>query len=158
MVRRRMVERPFWVALLLLLLISVIFFPVVGFNFINYDDPAYISGNVHVARGLTWAGVGWAFTHSCVANWHPVTWLSHMLDCNLYGLFPGGHHLTNVMFHLADSVLVFLLLRYLTGAFWRSAVVATLFAVHPLHVESVAWVSERKDVLSAFFGLSCLWT
>jgi len=101
--------------------------------------------------------VGWAFTHSHSANWHPMTWLSHMLDCQCYALNPAGHHLTSLLFHTANSVLLFLLLRFLTGAVWRSACVAAFFALHPMHLASVAWIAERKDVLSAFFGLLCLW-
>lgn len=145
------------VAALLVLMVLAIYQPVTRFEFINCDDPAYINTNLHVVRGLTWEGLGWAFTHSCVGNWHPVTFITHMLDCQLYGPDAGGHHLTSLIFHAADSVLLFLLLRSLTGAFWRSSVVAGLFAVHPAHVESVAWIAERKDVLSAFFGLLCLW-
>ena len=102
-------------------------------------------------------GVQWAFTSLYASNWHPLTWLSHMLDCQIYGLKPGGHHVTNLLLHLVNSLLLFGLLKRLTGALWRSALVAALFALHPLHVESVAWVSERKDVLSAFFFMLTLW-
>ena len=111
----------------------------------------YVYENPQVSRGLTAQGIAWAFTHSHGANWHPLTWLSHMLDCQLYGLSAGGHHLTNVLLHAATAVLLFLVLRRMTGGFWPSALVAALFAVHPLRVESVAWVAERKDVLSGLF-------
>ena len=116
----------------------------------------YVTENPHVLEGLTWPGVAWAFTSSAASNWHPVTWLSHMVDCQLYGLRPAGHHLTNVLLHSANTLLLFLILSRMTGAMWRSACVAALFAWHPLHVESVAWVAERKDVLSAFFFLLTL--
>ena len=110
-----------------------------------------------VRAGLTWPGVKWAFTAVHSSNWHPLTWLSHMLDCQLYGLNPRGHHLTNVVFHLANTLLLFLFWARITGALWPSALVAALFALHPLHVESVAWVSERKDVLSTCFWLATMW-
>ena len=116
----------------------------------------YVTHNPHVTGGLTWGNVGWAFRTGYASNWHPLTWLSHMLDAELYGLKPGGHHLTNLLLHTANAVLLFLLLRRLTRAEWRSGLVAGLFALHPLHVESVAWVAERKDVLSAFFFLLTL--
>ena len=108
--------------------------------------------------GLTWPGVVWAFESFSVTNWHPLTWLSHMLDCQLYGLKPAGHHLTNLLLHTASTLLLFLVLSRMTGALWRSACVAALFAWHPLHVESVAWVAERKDVLSTFFFMLTLWS
>ncbi len=132
-----------------------VFLPVVGLDFTNYDDPDYVT-HPRIQAGLTWESVSWAFTHAHSGNWHPLTSISHMLDCQLYGLKPAGHHLTNLLFHTTNSLLLFLLLRGLTGAVWRSACVAALFALHPLHVESVAWVAERKDVLSAFFGLLSL--
>src|SRR5208282_5651163 len=106
--------------------------------------------------GLTWPGVVWAFSIFSVANWHPLTWLSHMLDCQVYGLRPWGHHLTNLLLHTGSTLLLFLALSRMTGALWRSSCVAALFAWHPLHVESVAWVAERKDVLSAFFFMLTL--
>jgi tetratricopeptide (TPR) repeat protein len=120
-------------------------------EFVDYDDDQYVYGNPMVARGLTLKGFVWAFAHVHSNNWHPLTWLSHMLDCQLYGLHPGGHHLTNVLLHTATVILLFLVLRQMTGALWRSAFVAAVFAVHPLRVESVAWVAERKDVLSGLF-------
>lgn len=133
-----------------------VYLPAAELGFINFDDYAYVTGNPHVSSGLTWSGITWAFRSFHSSNWHPITWISHMLDCQLYGLKPAGHHLTNVLFHIANSLLLFRLLKGMTGALWRSAFVAGLFALHPLRVESVAWVAERKDVLSGFFGLLCL--
>ncbi|HEV2320537.1 MAG TPA: tetratricopeptide repeat protein [Verrucomicrobiae bacterium] len=130
--------------------------PVLWHGFINYDDPDYILNNPHVNTGLTRPGIVWAFTHAYAANWHPLTWISHMMDCQMFDLHPGGHHLINVLFHAANTVLLFVLLNDLTRARWRSAFVAALFGWHPLHVESVAWASERKDVLSAFFWMLTL--
>ena len=127
-----------------------------GHPFIFFDDNRYVTENPTVKAGLTWQGVTWAFTTLHVSNWHPLTWLSHMLDVELFGVNPGPHHLVNVAFHGANAVLVFLVFLRMTGATWRSALVAALFAVHPTHVESVAWVAERKDVLSTFFGLLAL--
>ena len=119
-------------------------------DFINYDDPDYVTANPHVQGGLNWEGVKWAFGNTKqAAYWAPVMWLSHMLACQLFGLNPWGHHLINVLLHAVNTALVFLLLRRLTGANWRSWMVAALFGLHPLRVESVAWVTERKDVLSA---------
>jgi tetratricopeptide (TPR) repeat protein len=126
------------------------------YEFVNYDDEDYVTANAQVSRGVTLGGIVWAFTHMHSANWHPLTWISHMVDCQFYGLNPGGHHLTNLLLHAANAILLFFLLRQMTGAFWRSAFVAALFAVHPLRVESVAWVSERKDVLSGLFFLLTL--
>lgn len=129
----------------------LVFGQTVGFQFVNFDDRDYVFKNPQVARGLTLEGIGWAFTRFYAANWHPLTWLSHMLDCQLYGLSPGGHHLTNVLLHAATAILLFLVLREMTGALWRSAFAAAVFAIHPLRAESVAWVAERKDVLSGLF-------
>ncbi len=148
---------PIGVCLLLAALILLAYWPVFHCEFINYDDQEYVTANSVVAQGLSWQGVAWAFTSGHSANWHPLTWLSHMLDVQLFGMHPAGHHLTNLLLHIANAMLLFLLLRGTTGALWRSALVAALFAVHPLHVESVAWVAERKDVLSTFFGLLSLW-
>jgi tetratricopeptide (TPR) repeat protein len=128
-----------------------VFGQTAGFGFVNYDDQAYVYENPMVARGLTLKGAVRAFTSFHASNWHPLTWLSHMLDCQLYGLHPGGHHLTNVLLHTGAVILLFLVLREMTGALWRSAFVAAVFAIHPLRVESVAWVAERKDVLSGLF-------
>jgi Flp pilus assembly protein TadD len=143
-----------WRTPVVCLALAAITFAVFGqtltHQFVNYDDETYVYDNPMVARGLTIKGIIWAF--SChAANWHPLTWLSHMLDCQLYGLHPGGHHLTNVLLHTATVIALFLVLRQMTGAFWRSAFVAAVFAIHPLRVESVAWVAERKDVLSGLF-------
>jgi tetratricopeptide (TPR) repeat protein len=126
---------------------------VIGNGFVHFDDPAYVSANSHVLAGLSREGFFWALTTLDTANWHPLTWLSHMLDVQMYGINPAGHHLTNVILHSVNALLLFLLLREMTGALWRSFLVAALFALHPLHVESVAWVSERKDVLCAFFWM-----
>ncbi len=122
-------------------------------EFIAYDDNAYITENARVQRGLTVDNVAWAFTTGHAANWHPLTWLSHMMDCQIHGLRPAGHHLTNVALHAANAVLLLLVLHAMTRALWRSAFVAAVFALHPLHVESVAWSAERKDVLCAFFRM-----
>jgi protein O-mannosyl-transferase len=145
-----------WVCLALVGLTLVVFGPVARHQFLNYDDDKYVTANAQVTHGLSWQNVGWAFQTGAANFWHPLTWLSHMLDCQLYGLRPGGHHLTSLGLHLLNTLLLFGLCRRLTGAGWRSALVAALFAVHPLHVESVAWVAERKDVLSTFFGLLSL--
>ncbi len=141
---------------LLALVTLVLYWPVTGFDFINYDDPQFVTSNAHVQGGLNWEGVKWAFSLNEGDYWHPLTWLSLMLDASLFGRKAGGFHFTNVAFHAANGVLLFLLLRRLTGAMWRSVVVAALFALHPLRVESVAWVTERKDVLSGCFGLLSL--
>ena len=133
-----------------------LYWPVTGYPFINFDDPEYIYENPVTQAGLTWHGFIWAFDGIHVGNWHPASWLSHMVDCQLFGLNAGGHHLVNVLFHIANTLLLFAFLRAATGCNWRSAFVAALFAWHPLHVESVAWVSERKDVLSTFFWLLTL--
>jgi tetratricopeptide (TPR) repeat protein len=124
-----------------------------GFEFVNYDDYHYVVENTHVATGLIWSNAAWALEAFWAGNWHPLTWISHQLDASLYGLAPGGHHVTNLVLHAANGVGLLLVLHSLTGALWRSAVVAALFAVHPLNVESVAWVSERKNVLSTLFWL-----
>ncbi len=147
---------------LCLILLTIGVFWRAGHNeFISLDDPWYITQNPHVFNGITFENVRWAFTATEMSNWHPLTWLSHMADCQLYGLDPAGHHLTSVAFHLGNTVLLFFVLELMTGALWRSAFVAALFAVHPLHVESVAWAAERKDVLSTFFWmltvLSYIW-
>jgi Flp pilus assembly protein TadD len=120
-------------------------------EFVNFDDYQYVSNNYHITSGFNKKNILWAFSSFYAANWHPLTWLSHTLDCQLYGLKPAGHHLTNLVFHLLNVLLLFFVLKGMTGAVWRSALVAALFGLHPLHVESVAWVSERKDVLSTFF-------
>jgi tetratricopeptide (TPR) repeat protein len=148
--------RPRVIGLLLALATLLAYLPATHDRFINYDDDDYITQNQVVQRGLTWAGVKWAFTTRHASNWHPLTWLSHMTDCELFHLNPGGHHFVNVLFHAANATLLFMLLLKLTDALWPCAFIAALFAWHPMHVESVAWVSERKDVLSTFFALLAL--
>jgi protein O-mannosyl-transferase len=145
-----------WICLGLVLLVLAVFGQVTHFQFVDFDDELTVYENPVVKQGLTAQSVGWAFTHVQVANWVPLTTLSHMLDCELFGVDAGGHHLVNVLFHAASVVLLFLVLREMTGNLWRSALVAAVFAVHPLRAESVAWVSERKDVLSGFFFLLTL--
>ncbi len=140
-----------WTCILLVLITLGIYYQTSNHHFINYDDPSYIIDNLHVNTGLNANNIAWAFTSVHSSNWHPVTWLSHMLDVQLFGLAPKGHHLVNVMFHLINTLLLYFLLFGTTKSHWKSSFVAALFALHPLHVESVAWVSERKDVLSAFF-------
>ncbi|PYJ45022.1 MAG: hypothetical protein DME80_04325 [Verrucomicrobia bacterium] len=134
----------------------LVFGQTLGHGFVNYDDPQYVYDNVEVTSGLTLHGVTWAFTHSHLNNWHPLTWLTHMLDWQLYERKAGGHHLTNLLLHTASVLLLFLVLSQMTGALWRSAFVAAIFAIHPLHVESVAWIAERKDVLSGVFFMLTL--
>ena len=141
----------------LVLATLTVYWQVGNYEFVNLDDDQYIVENSHVQKGLTSESVTWAFTTNHMANWHPLTWLSHMLDFQLYGLNPKGHHLANVVFHLLNTLLLFLVLQRMTGGLWRSGLVAALFALHPLHVESVAWVAERKDVLSTLFWILTLW-
>lgn len=126
-------------------------------DFVNFDDDRYVTDNPHVQHGFTGASIAWAFTTGRESNWHPVTWLSHILDCQIYGLKPWGHHLTALLLHLASTLLLFFLLRRMTGRIWPSAFVAAMFAVHPLHVESVAWVAERKDTLSTLLWMLTVW-
>jgi tetratricopeptide (TPR) repeat protein len=139
------------VCVFLALAVLAVFGQTRRFEFVNYDDNENVYENPIVRKGLTFPAIGWAFTHAQVSNWIPLTTLSHMLDCQIFGLNAGGHHLVNVLWHAANTVLLFLLLRQMTASLWRAAFVAALFGVHPLRAESVAWVSERKDVLSAFF-------
>ena len=147
------IDSPFLVSLFLVIAILTVYWQVQGHEFINYDDPSYVSKNPHVQTGLTLEGIAWSFTSMRAGNWHPLTWLSHMLDIQLYGMNPGRHHFTNVIFHIANTLLLFLVFRRMTESLWRSGFVAAMFALHPLHVESVAWVAERKDVLSTFFWM-----
>src|SRR3984893_1238058 len=149
-------ERTLLLCLLLTVVVIVSYRPVTHNGFI-YDDIGYITNNPHVKAGLTWATVKWAFTTYDQANWHPLTWLSHALDCRLFGLNPAGHHGVNVLLHAANAVLLFLLLQSATGFRWRSLMVAALFALHPMNVESVAWAAERKNVLSMLFFLLALY-
>ncbi len=135
-----------------------IFLPAVRFDFVNYDDPDYVFQNSQVLRGLTWDNLVWAFTTGAASNWHPLTWLSLMLDRECFGPGPAGFHFTNVILHTVNTLLLFTVLRIMTKARWASAFAAALFAVHPLHVESVAWIAERKDVLSTLFWMLTLWS
>ena len=145
-------------ALLLLLLTVVLFWPATSDYFIRYDDPEYVTENPHIQAGLSWASVKWAFGNTeQAAYWAPMMWLSHMVAFQVFQLRPEGHHLINIVLHAASTVLVFLVFTRMTGAPWRSLLLAALFGWHPLQVESVAWVAERKDVLSAFFGMLSLW-
>lgn len=148
--------RPRLVALLLALITLAACLPLLHTDFLRYDDSTYVTNNRVVQNGLTWDGIKWAFTTSRGGFWHPLTWLSHMLDCELFGLNSAAQHYVNALFHTANTILLLLLFFRLTGALWPSALVAGLFAWHPLHVESVAWLSERKDVLSTFFGMLTL--
>jgi tetratricopeptide (TPR) repeat protein len=145
------------IALVLALVTLGLYGPVLGHAFIDFDDDLYVTANPMVRQGWTWHGFAWAWTTGHAANWHPLTWLSHITDCALFGLQPAGHHATSALLHTANTVLLFVLLRRMTGAVWRAAVVAALFGWHPLHVESVAWVAERKDVLSTLFFLLTIW-
>lgn len=148
--------RPRIIGLLLALITLVVYLPAGRHDFIVFDDPDYVTENRVVQQGITAKGIAWAFTSFHASNWHPVTWLSHMLDCGLFGLNPGAQHIVSALIHAVNAVLVFVLLFQLTRKLWPAALVAALFAWHPLRVESVAWISERKDVLSLFFGLLCL--
>ena len=150
-------RRTVVVCLLLGLGTIALYASALAFNFVSFEDQLYVLNNPHVNQGITAGGLGWAFQAGYAGNWHPLTWLSHMLDCQFFGLRPGGHHATSVLLHAVNAVLLFLVLRRMTKAFWRSAAVAALFAWHPLHVEAVAWVADRKDVLSAFFFILVLW-
>lgn len=147
-----------WLAALLALATVALYWPSLKNGFVNYDDDRYVTANLQIQSGVTLENIHWALVHPVADNWHPLTVWSHMLICQICGLNPAGHHLANVILHAVNAGLVFLLFRRLTGALWRSFFVATLFAFHPLRVESVAWIAERKDVLSGFFGLLALWS
>src|SRR5262249_15343234 len=138
-------------SLLLVLLTLIVYNPIIRNDFLRFDDPGYVTANPHVRAGLTWPTTKWAFTSTEQANWHPVTWLSHALDYQIFGQRAAGHHYVNVLLHAATAVLLFLFLHAATGFAWRSALVAALFAIHPINVQSVAWASERKNVLCMFF-------
>jgi len=146
-------RRDVVVCFILVAITLAAFWQVHTCEFVQYDDGRYVYENEHVKTGLTPANILWAFTSGYASNWHPLTWLSHQLDCQIYGLEPRGHHITNLVLHIANAVLLFMALRHMTRSVWRSAFVAAAFAVHPLHVESVAWVAERKDVLSSLFWM-----
>lgn len=141
------------IALALVLITAAIYLPTASYEFVNFDDSLYVTEQPVVQKGLTWEGFKWAFTNFAAANWHPLTWLSHMLDCSLFGMDPAGPHLMNGLLHALNAALLFLVLNRTTRQIWLSAIVAGLFAWHPLRVESVAWIAERKDALSVFFGL-----
>ena len=145
--------RALCIYLILALTILVVFWQVRNHDFVNYDDPIYVYRNQNIQSGITLDSIKWAFTTGHAGNWHPLTWLSHMLDWQLFGSDAGWHHLTSLFLHIANALLLFAVLRRMTRALWRSAFVAALFALHPLHVESVAWVAERKDVLSTLFWM-----
>lgn len=153
---RAIINRPGVICALLALVTLAVYLPTAWNDFVNYDDSDYVTENAHVNDGLKWETVVWAFTSGHASNWHPLTWLSHSLDYQVFGMRAGAMHLVSAGFHILNTLLLFLVLRGLTGRQWRSALVAALFALHPLHVESVAWVSERKDVLSTCFLLLTL--
>jgi Flp pilus assembly protein TadD len=146
-------HRILLLCLVLTIAILSLFWQVQNHGFVNFDDHLYVTANPRVQAGLTVDGIVWAFTTTHASNWHPLTWLSHMVDCHLFGLNPGAHHFTNVLLHVANTLLLFLVFHRMTRAVWDSACVAALFALHPLHVESVAWIAERKDLLSTLFWL-----
>ena len=152
--------RPPWLTIGICLFLAALTWLVFGqtlrHDFINYDDPRYVYENTKITSGVSLSGIAWAFTHIHSMNWHPLTTISHMLDCQVYGLKPGGHHFTNVLLHIVAAILLFLALQEMTGTFWNSAFVAAVFAIHPLRVESVAWIAERKDVLSGVFFMLTL--
>lgn len=151
------VGRRWLVSAALALVTCLAYAGVVHCGFVDYDDPSYILKNTSIQHGLHWSSVVWAFTTGWASNWHPLTWISHMVDFDLFGRQPLGYHMENVLWHAANAVILFWWLEYLTGAFWRSAIVAAFFALHPFHVESVAWISERKDLLSTFFWIVTAW-
>ncbi len=146
------------ICLFLVIAILAVYWQVRNYPFVNYDDRPYVTQNQYVQDGLTVKSIAWCFTAVHSSNWHPLTWLSHMLDCQIYGMNPGQHHLTNVLFHILNTLLLFFVFKRMTNDLWQSGFVAALFALHPLHVESVAWIAERKDVLSTFFWIMTLWS
>jgi protein O-mannosyl-transferase len=154
-------KAPRYLSLLLAFLLAMatfaLYLPSLQNGFINYDDPAYVTKNLHVQQGITLESISWAFKATVEANWHPLTWISHMVDFQLFQLNPGGHHLTNLLLHILNVVLLFLLLRNATGHIWRSAFVAALFALHPLNVESVAWIAQRKSLLCTLSMFLAIW-
>jgi len=145
------------ICLFLVAVTLMVYLQSTNHDFVSYDDVSYVTENPNIKAGITLEGILWAFTSGHAANWHPLTWISHMLDCELYGLNPTGHHWTNIQIHVANTILLFLVLSWMTGALWQSSLVAALFAVHPLHVESVVWVAERKDVLCTLFWILSMW-
>jgi protein O-mannosyl-transferase len=151
-------RRVILVCVFLVLAVLAVFGQTARFEFVNYDDGKYVYENQVVQGGLTWRGLCWAFSYSEIGHWHPLTWLTHMADCQCYGLWAGGHHITNLVLHAISTVFLFLTMLRMTGALWRSAFAAAVFSVHPLRAESVAWIAERKDVLSGVFFMLTLWT
>jgi len=150
-------RRDVLIGMLLIIVTAAVYGQVINYEFITYDDSKYVYDNPYIQSGLNSESISWSFTATYASNWHPITWLSHMIDVEIYGMNPGGHHLTNVIFHIVNSLLLFIILKKATGGFWQSGFVAALFAIHPLHVESVAWISERKDVLSTLFWMLTMW-
>ena len=148
------------IAICIFLIVSTfaVYSQVQDHGFLNYDDNTYVTKNLNVKAGLTKESVYWAFTTSYFSNWHPMTWLSYMLDHQLYGSHPKGHHLTNLFFHIANALILFMVLLRMTGALWQSGFIAAMFALHPINIESVAWIAERKNVLSTFFWLLTMWS
>ena len=152
----RSLSKELMIGLGLVVAVLVAYWQVQYHDFIIFDDHQYVLKNPHIQKGLTLESISWAFTTTYASYWHPLTWLSHMLDYQIYGLNPKGHHFNNLLLHMASTLFLFILLKRMTGALWRSALVAALFGLHPLRVESVAWISERKDVLSALFWMLTL--
>src|SRR5437762_2627504 len=148
--------QPAFICLWLAVVTLLVYVPVFHAQFIGYDDPDYVTGNPHVLSGITLANLHWAFVTNHAAYWHPVTWISLMLDIQFFGPRAAAFHAADLLLHVANTILLFLWLLRATGAKWRSALVAALFALHPLHVESVAWIAERKDVLSTLFWMLAL--
>ena len=155
-IRLSKVRRELFVCLFLMVATYCAYQQVGGHEFVTFDDGLYITENIRIQSGMNLENIAWSFTTIHSSNWHPLTWMSHMLDVSLFKMHPGSHHLVSLFFHLVNSLLLFFVFRQMTGDIWPSAFVAALFAIHPLHVESVAWVSERKDVLSTFFGMLTL--
>ncbi|MBW1999069.1 MAG: glycosyltransferase family 39 protein, partial [Deltaproteobacteria bacterium] len=154
----RILSKDIILCLLMAMLIALPYWRIQGHDFLNLDDNHYITENPMVREGFTLKGLAWAFSINNIDYWHPVTWFSHMADFELYGMDPGGHHLNNLLLHIINALLLFFILKRMTGATWRSASVALLFGLHPLNVESVAWVAERKNVLSTLFWMTTIWS
>ncbi len=146
-----------WICIALTLVTTAVFYEVCTYDFVNYDDPRDVYDNPDIKNGLNLESIKWAFTTSHADIWHPLTWLTHILAWQIFGSNAGGHHLFNLILHIANTLLVFIVFKKMTGAVWQSAFVSALFAIHPLHVQSVAWVTERKDVLSTFFMMLTIW-
>ena len=151
------VRRDLLISLTLFITTMTLYWQVTAFDYINFDDPEYVANNLVVKQGISKETISWAFKTTKTANWHPLTWISYLLDVHFFGSTPGVHHLINVLLHATNAVLLFIVFRRMTAAVWLSAIVAALFAIHPLHVESVVWISERKDVLSTLFWILVMW-